>query len=138
MCLCIFQATHLNGQSTLKVSPGPLSEAEFVREVKSSYGTTNPSYLLPQYVTGLLLSRNVEVEFTTSDASTSAHAVRVASSASVSGGIGPWRASFSYSGGRSRRTMNFASTSTGLRVTIPGAQVIGYYTQVVPRFPKDN
>ena len=128
----------MNGQSTLKVSPGPLSEAEFVREVKSSYGTTNPSYLLPQYVTGLLLSRNVEVEFTTSDASTSTHAVRVASSASVSGGIGPWRASFSYSGGRSHRTMNFASTSTGLRVTIPGAQVIGYYTQVVPRFPKDN
>ena len=128
----------MNGRSTLKVSPGPMSEAEFVREVTSSYGTTNPSYLLPQYVTGLLLSRNVEVEFTTSDASTSTHAVRVASSASVSGGIGPWRASVSYSGGHSRRTMNFASTATGLRVTIPGAQVIGYYTQVVPHFPKGN
>lgn len=128
----------MNGQSTLKISPGPLSEAEFVREVKSSYGTTNPSYLLPQYVSGLLLSRNVEVEFTTSDASTSTHAVRVASSASASGGIGPWRASVSYSGGRSHRTMNFASTATGLRVTIPGAQVIGYYTQVVPHFPKNN
>ena len=126
----------MDGRSTLKISPGPLSEAEFVSTVKSSYGTTNPSYLLPQYVTGLLLSRNVEVEFATKDASTSAHAVRVASSGSISGGVGLWKASVSTSYGRTERTMNFESTATGLRVTVPGAQVIGYYTQVVPHFPK--
>jgi hypothetical protein len=27
------------------------------------------------------------------------------------------------------------STSDGLRVSIPGAQIIGYYIQVMPEFP---
>ena len=77
----------------------------------------------------------MEVEFSTRDASTSTHAVRVASSGSISGGVGFWSASGSYSYGRYQRTMQFESTATGLRVSIPGAQIIGYYTQVVPPFP---
>ena len=27
------------------------------------------------------------------------------------------------------------SSSNGLRVSIPGAQIIGYYIQVIPEFP---
>lgn len=104
--------------------------------MKSSYGTNNPTYILPHYVTGLLLARNVEVEFSIADASVSARAVRQSTSIGVSGRVAFWSASFSTSFGHSERTMSVESSATGLRVSIPGAQVIGYYTQVVPLFPK--
>ena len=97
------------------------------------------TYLLPEYVTGLLLSRNVNLEFRGISASQSARAVHRFSSYSYSarGGFGPWSARVS--GGKtkssSHRTFKMESTSNGLRVSIPGAQVIGYYTQVMPKFP---
>ena len=97
------------------------------------------NYLLPEYVTGLLMSRNVVIEYKGISASQSAHAVHVATSTSfsVSGGFSFWSASASgsFSNSRSSRTFQAESSSDGLRITIPGAQIIGYYTQVLPEFP---
>lgn len=103
---------------------------------------TSDTYLLPEYVTGLLLSRNINLEFVGISAAQSAHAVRVASSTSysASGGFGFWRGSVS-GGTRSSsttRTFSAESTSDGLRISIPGAQIIGYYTQVMPKFPPEK
>ena len=113
-----------------KVSPGPLTEAEFVSKI-----VPGSEYLLPQYVTGLLLSKNVEIQFTGVEASYAASAIRMASSARLSGGFGPWKASVSYNSGSSSRQVSAENSSSGLRIAIPGAQVIGYYTQVMPTFP---
>ena len=110
-----------------------MNEDDFIQEL------TDDTYLLPEYVTGLLLSRNINLEFLGVTASQSAHAVHTASrtSFSASGGFGPWKASMSYGRHKSnyRRTFSAESTSNGLRITIPGAQIIGYYTQVMPKFP---
>ena len=112
-------------------------EDRFITEI-----TTGETYLLPEYVTSLLLSRNVNIEFVGVTAAQSARAVRTASSTSYSfgGGFGFWKARVS--GGSSRssshRTFSTESTSNGLRISIPGAQIIGYYTQVMPKFPPDE
>ena len=121
---------------TARVSPGTLpGEDNFIEAI------TEPgaNYLLPEYVTGLLLSRNVNIEFRDISASSAAHAVRSATSASfsASGGFAFWSASSSggFSNSRYQRTFSSESASDGLRITIPGAQIIGYYTQVMPEFP---
>ena len=119
-----------------RVSPGPLEgEDRFI----SAITEPGANYLLPEYVTGLLLSRNINIEFKGISASRAAHAVHVATSTSfsASGGFGFWSASVSgsFSNSRAQRTFSAESTSDGLRVSIPGAQIIGYYTQVLPEFP---
>ena len=122
------------------MSPGQLpGEDKYIKTV------TEPgaNYLLPEYVTGLLLSRNINLEFKGISASQSVHAVHTASSTSYSFGgsygCGFWSASASVSGShqssRSMKTFSAESTSDGLRISIPGAQIVGYYTQVVPKFP---
>lgn len=121
---------HVQTDQELNVSPGPHSEVEFISKIVPGSG-----YVLPQYVTGLLLSRNVVLDFSNTDIRHAARAVRSSYSASASGGFGFWSASFSFNHGRSHSTARFEQTSTGLRVSIPGAQVIGYYTQIVPKFP---
>jgi hypothetical protein len=121
---------------TARVSPGNLEgEDRFIQAV------TEPgaNYLLPEYATGLLLSRNINIEFKGISASRAAHAIHVATSTSfrASGGFGFWKASVSgsFSNSRSQRTFSAEATSDGLRISVPGAQIIGYYTQVLPEFP---
>ena len=116
------------------MSPGTnFTEDSFIGKLSED------TYLLPEYVTGLLLSQNINLEFVGISASQSVHAVHSASSSSysLSGGFGPWKASVSY--GRSssnyQKTFKAESTSSGMRISIPGAQIIGYYTQVMPKFP---
>ena len=123
---------------TARVSPGHLNgEQNFINKITG----VNANYLLPEYVTGLLLSRNVNIEFKDISASQSAHAVRVSTSNSfsVGGSFGFWGGSVSgsFRSSRSERTFSAESSSDGLRISIPGAQIIGYYTQVLPKFPKD-
>ncbi len=114
----------------LAVAPGPMSdEIKFIKDI------VDKNYLLPEYVTSFLLARNVQLEFKGITADVAAHAVSVSHRASVSGGWGPFRGSFSYSYGRRERTFSAEASSNGLRITIPGAQVIGYITQVMPKFP---
>jgi hypothetical protein len=129
-----FQIRH---DQLAKISPGHLEgEENFINTI------TQDTYLLPEYATGLLLSRNVNVEFLEISAAQAARAVRTSSSSSfsVSGGFGFWKASVS--GGRSssssHRTFSAESSSNGLRISIPGAQIIGYYTQVMPKFPPEK
>ena len=85
------------------------------------------------------MSRNVVVEYKGIDAATAGHAVYRASKFSVSAkaNFGLWKARVSggYQNSRSSRTYSMESTSDGLRISIPGAQIIGYYTRVVPKFP---
>ena len=103
---------------------------------------TNPEspYLLPHYATGLLLSRNVSIEFRELSSSAVYEAIQESSSFSagfsVGGFWGSASASASASWGKSQSSASTESTENGLRVTIPGVSIIGYYTQNVPLFPK--
>ena len=109
-----------------------MPERDFITTIQPG---TSPAYVLPQYATGFLLSRNIELEFDNQDASYSARAVRTSFSASVSGRVGIWSGSVNTNYGSRRRTTRYETTANGLRISIPGAQLIGYYTQVVPKFP---
>lgn len=125
------------------VSPGSLKESEFLEK------TTKGEYYLPQYTTGLLLAKEIEMEFSGVDKSTAASIIRsshtsyAASSSSSSSGWGCFsfasRSDYtsSYSAQRSySASFQASSTASGLKIAIPGVQVIGYYTQVVDKFPK--
>ena len=121
---------------SILVSPGDeLPEKEFVTKAMD-----RNKYLLPHYASGLLLSRNVSVEFRELSSSAVYHAVQESSSFSagfsVGGFWGSAGASASGSWGSSQSSAKVESTDTGLRVTIPGVSIIGYYTQNVPLFPK--
>ena len=119
------------------VSPGDhLTEKNFVGETMN-----RTKYLLPHYATGLLLSRNVSIEFRTSDSSVVYHAIQQSTSSfssgfSVGGFWGSSSSSSSSSSGSNSNSAKVESTENGLRVTIPGVSIIGYYTQNVPLFPK--
>ena len=125
-----------------KVSPGPLSETDFIERAGS--------FRLPQFVTGFLLARGIEMQFDGVNKDTSrvvmaSSQVSSSTSYSGSGGWGP----FSFSGkseyasqsqSRVRRSASFqaSSSTTGLKIKIPGVQIIGYFTQVVNKFPISN
>lgn len=90
---------------------------------------------LPQYVSGLLLSRNIEMEFDV-QVDYSTQAIRE-SSGQLLGGFAFWSASLPSSYGRFQRVASTESSDTGIRILIPGVQLIGYYTQIISRFPYD-
>ena len=115
--------------------------------------TTAGTYSLPQYVTGFLLARNIEMEFRGVDKQSSQSIVRSsyqnyrsnsgASSSSGGWGCFSFASSSSYSSSFSARRQNSASfqaaaTASGLKIKVPGVQLIGYYTQVVDKFPIAN
>lgn len=133
---------HLQINDRFEVSPGPLKESEFLER------TTQNSYYLPQYTTGLLLAKEIEMEFSGVDKSTAASIIRsshtsyaVSSSRSSSGwGCFSFASrsdySSSYSAQRSySASFQASSTASGLKIAVPGVQVIGYYTKVVDKFP---
>ena len=112
------------------MSPGPLAEDDFISTVRPG---VYPAFQLPQYVSGLLLSRNIEMQFDVQlDYST--QAVRE-STGQLLGGFAFWSASLPLSHGRVQRAASIESSDTGIRVSVPGVQLIGYYTQIVSRFP---
>ena len=132
----------------MKVSPGIPGVESGLTE--STFLSTARSYQLPQYVTGFLLARDIALEFDGVDRETSATVMRASnfgSSATASGsaGWGPFkfsgRSDYSSSSGgavRGRASFQASSTTSGMKISVPGVQVIGYYAHVVDKFPIQN
>ena len=102
---------------------------------------------MPQYITAFVLCRNIELEFTGVDKATSSSVMRSSRASSSSGGSssGGW-GPFGFSGRgdyssaadyRSSSGSSFAASTTtsGMKIKIPGVQIIGYFNQVVKKFP---
>ena len=120
----------------LLVSPGDtLPEKEFIARASD-----RSKYYLPHYVSGLLLSRNIEVEFRELSSSAVYQAIQQSMSSSKGFSVcGFWGSTgaFSHNTGKNDKSHpKVESSDTGLRIKIPGVQVIGYFTQNVPMFPK--
>lgn len=138
----IYSSSQLQRDAEAKVSPGPLPEADFI--------DTAGRFKLPQYVTGFLLARGIEMQFDGVNKESSrvimaASQVSSSTSYSGSGGWGPFSfsgkseyASQSQSKIRSSASFQASSSATGLKIKIPGVQIIGYFTQVVNKFPISN
>ena len=122
-----------------QVSPGPFAtDQKFVTAAQDS----QHNYRIPHYLTGLLLARNLNLEFSGMDRQSSYNFVATSLSTRGKLGWGPitvfqGRASKPNSYDRNTQDSRFEATSTetGLRVRVPGVQLIGYYTQVTPKFP---
>lgn len=115
-----------------KVSPGPSStDRDFVQRVQDP----TKNYIIPQYVTGLLLARKVVLEFS---GMAKEEQYKFVAKSTVSGfGLGWGFFSLNVGIGKNRGKVDFEAemTESGLRVSIPGVQLIGYYTEVTPEFP---
>lgn len=57
---------------------------------------------------------------------------------SLSGSYDMFSLSASVGIGKEKQSITADRTATGMIINIPGAQVIGYYTQVVPQFPREQ
>ena len=75
------------------------------------------------------------MEFSGIDNSAQGSALKTSASAQMSGHFGPFSASSSFNYGHSKVKMSAETTADGLKIRIPGAQVIGYYTTILPCFP---
>ena len=95
-------------------------------------------YQLPEYTTGFLLAKDVSMTFRGLETSSNSHAMKLSVSGKLSIGWGPFTlGSGSLSSGKTSSSMKVSSQSDGLHIDVPGAQIIGYYTSVLPKFPKD-
>ena len=120
-------------QKNTYVSPGPLSEKGLKQAIS---GETDRLYLLPEYVTSFLLGRDVRLEFSGLDASSISHAMQSMVGASFSGSYDMFSMSAAVGIGKTKQSVNADRTANGMIINIPGAQIIGYYTEVLPTFPR--
>ena len=117
------------------MSPGPSGDdADFTREALDQ----SKNYLIPQYITGLLLCRNLTLEFSNVAKESTYSFVATSLETSLSVGYGPFSLSASYSRSSQKSSFEASATATGLRIRVPGVQMIGYYTEVTPKFPNDE
>lgn len=115
------------------MSPGPLTERELIAAVG---GDTESLYLMTEYVSSFLLARNLVLEFHGVDQRHVSSALRTFTGVHVAvtySGIG---VSAAVGVQRTEERVTADRTANGLRITVPGAQIMGYYTNVVPQFPR--
>lgn len=115
-----------------KVSPSPSStDRDFVQRVQDPA----QNYVIPQYLTGLLLARNVVLEF---NGLAKTEQNKLVAKSTVSGfglGWGFFSVNIGLQANRQKASFEASVSATGLKVRIPGVQLIGYYTEVTPEFP---
>lgn len=118
------------------VAPGKdLTEQAFRDAVTGGTAYGNRQYRLPEYVTSFLLARDIELEFSGVDADTVSDTLDEYSHTSGSGGFLFFRASASVTKSSQWSQVTAQRTANGMSIKIPGTQLIGYFTQKMPRFP---
>lgn len=126
------------------VSPGPLEPGWYYQEV-----VRNGRYLMPQFTSALILASDVKVYLpglgvwndTDGDDETN-NAVNILMkytyAPNLDGGYGPF--SFVPADGAINNVHSFRVERSrgGILITVPGAQVIGYITNVISKFPANQ
>ena len=112
-----------------------MSEKEFFKTIDTD---KPPQYKLPEYPTSFLLGRNIEMEFSGLDSKVVTSTMNEMSHTSGGGGFLFFHAGASVTKTKSTSSVNIQKTANGMKIKIPGAQLMGYYTQVVPRFPSQQ
>ena len=117
------------------VSPGKsfADEKQYYDAVTGS----NPEYILPEYPTAFLLARNIQLEFSGLDFSTSSYFMSQYSHSESSGGFLFFHFHHSETKSRQVSHVQTSKTASGLKIKVPGAQLIGYYTETLPKFPNN-
>ena len=88
------------------------------------------------------MARNVRLEYTGLDSSSTSKSMEVMLDFKSGGGPGYGLMGNMFGGGFGvkvgKKSLNAHRTASGMVIEIPGAQIIGYYTQVMPQFPKEQ
>ena len=114
-----------------KIAPGPMDEERFMAEAHD--------HMLPQYVNSFLLAKDIELEFRGVSAKTSAHMLSRNVKGTLGISYGPFNlGSGSVGYGSTSKSTSTEVTANGIRISVHGAQVIGYYTTVVNKFPPQD
>lgn len=119
-------------------APGKsLSEKDFIEAITVGDGDKpdDTIYRLPEYVTSFLIARDVELEFSNVNRKTFRETVSSFTHHSGHASFLCFSSSFSYSNSEHKSKSKIHRTANGMLIKIPGAQVIGYYTQKLPKFP---
>ena len=122
-------------EKTAYVSPPPSTERQLADIINGKHRNI---YLMPEYVTSFLLARNVKLQFSGLDSSSVSKAMQTVSDTSVNGNLGIFGFSVSVGKRKGRQSVTADRTANGMIIHIPGAQIIGYHTQVMPQFPKQQ
>ena len=125
------------------VSPGPLEPGWYYKEV-----VKNGHYLMPQFTSALILASDVKIYFpglgvwndTDSDEQTN-NAVNILMkytyAPNLEGGYGPFSFVPADSAINNVHSFRVERSRGGILITVPGAQVIGFITTTISKFP-DN
>lgn len=120
-------------------SPGKgFSEIEFINKINGDSSGTDTIYQLPEYVTSFLLAREVELEFSNINRRAFRDTVSTFTHHSAHANFFCFSASFSSTRSNYQSRSSVHRTANGMTIKMPGAQVIGYYTQILPKFPADQ
>lgn len=127
------------GQNVLG-SPGThLTETDFINAVSGGDGPDDFIYRLPEYVTSFLLAKDIELEISSKSGNFYHTFMRETSYSRFSAEVNVlfFKASVTAESSKSssEARTRIHRTANGLKMKIPGAQVIGYYTRVLPKFP---
>ena len=128
--------TNTDGYQLTLGAPGShLTESDFINAMTGGDGPDDILYRLPEYVTSFLLAKEVELEISNVRETLVSTILRISLHASAKANVGVFKVDASYSATGTAARSRFYRTANGMKIKIPGAQVIGYYTQKLPKFP---
>lgn len=87
-------------------------------------------------MTGYLLARNIKLQFSGVDAKSASRLTQLMVGTSFSASFQMFTLSAAVGVNRMKQSVTADRTANGLIINIPGAQVIGYYTTILPKFPR--
>lgn len=109
-----------------------MAEKSFIHTLNQNKG-----YVLPEFSNAFLLAKDIEVEFIGVDEQSKNYALERSAKGQLSGNLGCFSISSS-SFEHMETRMESESTIDGLKIKVPGAQIIGYFTTILPCFPHSS
>ena len=122
------------------VSPGPLMSSNYFKRVIST-----GRYILPQYVHALVLAHDITIhfpglgswDFSEYDVVVNT-LMKYAFAEELAGNFGPFSFEVPESGLGHNFRIARKKLNGGIVITLPGAQLVGYIMNSVPKFPSDQ
>ena len=93
---------------------------------------------MPEYVSSFLIAKDLKLEFSGMDSASVSRGMQFAATAKFSGTYNMVNLNAAVGVNKNTQSLTADRTSTGMIITVPGAQIIGYYTNVLPKFPQDQ
>ncbi len=90
---------------------------------------------MPEYITGFVLARGIKLQFSGVDAKSASHLTQLMVGVSFSASYQMFTLAGSVGVNKMKQSVTADRTANGMIINIPGAQIIGYYTAVLPKFP---